>query len=89
MRLIAKSDISLLVLLGSAGILLAQSTPNIVIILADDLGYASLNAHGAPTSMVRTPNMDQLADTAHERPEYNGMTKNQTCQPCRYSRRKN
>ncbi len=32
------------------------SKPNIVIILADDLGWGSLNCYGAPKKLIRTPN---------------------------------
>jgi arylsulfatase A-like enzyme len=36
----------------------AQSPPNILLIVADDLGYADLGVHG---SEIRTPNIDALA----------------------------
>lgn len=83
MRLIAKLAFNFLVLLGSTGTLMAQSTPNIVIILADDLGYASLNAYGAPTSMIRTPNMDQLADEGMRFTD--ASTPCSVCTPTRYA----
>ena len=37
----------------------AQDRPNILLIIADDLGYADLGVHG---SDIRTPNIDALAD---------------------------
>ena len=50
-----------------AGSLLAADSqqptrkPNIVIILADDLGYGDIGCYGALPQHVRTPNMDRLA----------------------------
>ena len=41
------------------GILLAaQNQPNVVILLADDLGYKDVGCYGGP---VKTPAIDQLA----------------------------
>jgi len=38
----------------------AGSKPNIVIIMADDMGYGDLSVQGHP--LIRTPNIDQLAN---------------------------
>ena len=37
----------------------AADKPNVVIILADDLGYGDLGCYGHPT--IRTPNLDRMA----------------------------
>src|SRR5688500_12631864 len=36
------------------------SPPNVVILLADDLGYGDLSCYGHP--LIRTPNIDRLAE---------------------------
>lgn len=42
-----------------AEVLPPKSTPNIIIILADDMGYGDLNSYGA--TRYNTPNLDKLA----------------------------
>ena len=39
-----------------------SSQPNILLILADDLGYGDLSANGHPTSF--SPNLDKLASSS-------------------------
>src|SRR6186997_250637 len=46
-------------LIASAGSLAAQSRPNIVFLIADDLGYGDIGAFGQ--TKIRTPNLDRLA----------------------------
>ena len=56
--------------------------PNIVIILADDLGYGSLNSYGADESHIRTPNIDRLAKSGRRFTDAN--TPSSVCSPTRY-----
>ena len=49
----------LLASLSSYGQKSSQSTPNFVIIFADDLGYGDLGVYGHPT--IRTPHLDRMA----------------------------
>lgn len=56
--------------------------PNIVFILADDFGYGSTNPYGAAPKLLRTPNINRLADAGMR------FTKAHTpasiCTPTRY-----
>lgn len=60
----------------------AAERPNIVILLADDLGYGSLNSYGADQTHIRTPNMDRLAKEGRRFTDAN--TPSSVCSPTRY-----
>ncbi len=60
----------------------AADRPNIVIILADDLGYGSLNSYGADETHIRTPNIDRLAKEGRRFTDAN--TPSSVCSPTRY-----
>lgn len=64
---------------GSA--LLAQEKPNIIVIMADDLGFGDVSCNGA--TRIQTPNIDQLAREG--RRFTSGYTTASTCTPTRYS----
>ncbi|MFI3302824.1 MAG: sulfatase-like hydrolase/transferase [Rikenellaceae bacterium] len=58
-----------------------QQCPNIIIILADDLGYGDVSAYGATT--VSTPNIDRLANEGVR--FSNGYATSATSTPSRYA----
>ena len=76
-----------LVLLVFVGCLLtpapvrAAERPNIIVIMADDLGYGDVSCYGAQA--VRTPNIDRLA--AEGLRFTSGYCSASTCTPTRYS----
>ncbi len=55
--------------------------PNIVIIIADDLGYGDLGCYGA--TKIKTPNMDRLATEGLRFTQ--GYAPSSTCTPSRFS----
>jgi arylsulfatase A-like enzyme len=65
---------------GLAGGALAAQSPNVVFILADDLGYGDLGCYGA--TKVKTPHIDQLA--AEGRMFTDAHSASAVCTPSRY-----
>ncbi len=59
------------------------STPNIVVILADDYGYGSLGSYGADPALIRTPHLDRLAREGRRFTE--AYTPSSVCTPTRYA----
>jgi arylsulfatase A-like enzyme len=65
----------------SLAALAAPSQPNIIVIMADDLGYGDLSCYGATT--FKTPNIDSLAASGQK--FTSGYCSASTCTPTRYS----
>ena len=59
----------------------AHDLPNILFIMADDLGYADVSCYGA--EKIRTPNIDRLAKEGIMFTD--GHCGSSTCTPTRYS----
>ncbi len=68
-------------LLGLSAALPAAEKPNIIYILADDVGYGDLSCYGA--TRVNTPNLDRLA--AQGLRFTDGHAPSATCTPTRYA----
>ena len=90
MTITAKTSLSLLavLLLNPCATLhaadaTAAARPNIVLILADDLGYGSVGCYGADGKLIQTPNIDRLA--AEGRRFTDANTTSSVCSPTRYS----
>ncbi|MBK1855182.1 arylsulfatase [Verrucomicrobiaceae bacterium 5K15] len=65
---------------AASSLVAAAERPNIVLILADDLGYGDLGCYGA--KMIQTPNIDQLA--ADGRRFTDAHSASAVCSPSRY-----
>lgn len=67
--------------LGPAALAAADAPPNIVIILADDLGYGDVGCYGA--TKIPTPNIDRLAREGMRFTDAHAPSA--VCQPSRYA----
>ena len=66
---------------AACGTSLADTPPNIVVIMADDLGYGDVSCYGA--TRLETPNIDRLADEGVR--FTSGYCSASTCTPTRFS----
>ncbi|MEL0005675.1 MAG: sulfatase-like hydrolase/transferase, partial [Opitutales bacterium] len=57
--------------------------PNVIVIMADDLGYGDLGCYGAKPKNLKTPNIDKLAKEGIK--FTSGYCSASTCTPTRYS----
>ena len=69
------------VLLLAVAVGAAERQPNIIVILADDLGYGTLGVYGHPT--FKTPNIDRMAAEGVRLTHFNAPTA--SCAPTRAS----
>ncbi len=75
--------IILVLALGARGLVAAPTPPNVVVILADDLGYGSVGCYGAPPLLVSTPHIDRLASEGRRFTD--ACTPASVCSPTRYA----
>lgn len=78
---LSRFALCLLVSLFVSQQLQAAGKPNLIVIMADDLGYGDVSCYGA--TRVRTPNIDRLA--AEGQRFTSGYCSASTCTPTRYS----
>lgn len=76
-----KKIINLLLTFITVMSLAAQQKPNVIFILADDLGYGDVSSYGA--TKIKTPNLDKLASQGIR--FTNAHTTSATCTPSRYA----
>jgi len=76
-----KPLLSLFVLFLSTSALIAAETPNIIVIMADDLGYGDVSCYGA--TELETPHIDRMAREGLR--FTSGYCSASTCTPTRFS----
>ncbi|MGD1977843.1 MAG: arylsulfatase [Akkermansiaceae bacterium] len=75
------SNILLSLAISQAAVAAAAEKPNVIVIMADDLGYGDLSCYGATT--FKTPHIDSLANGGQLFTQ--GYCSASTCTPTRYS----
>ncbi len=75
------SIVALLILSHTCAATDRDTKPNIIVIMADDLGYGDISCNGA--TRIKTPNIDKLAEEG--RRFTSGYCSASTCTPTRYS----
>jgi len=75
--------IYLTLLAVSLGIHAMASKPNVIVIMADDLGFGDIGCYGAKPKNLKTPHIDQLAEEGLR--FTSGYCSASTCTPTRYS----
>ena len=75
--------IYLTLLAVSLGIHAMASKPNVIVIMADDLGFGDIGCYGAKPKNLKTPHIDQLAKEGLR--FTSGYCSASTCTPTRYS----
>lgn len=81
MRLLQNLSRIALAILTSSAFAWSAEKPNVIVIMADDLGYGDISAYGA--TAFQTPNIDRLA--AEGQRFTSGYCSASTCTPTRYS----
>lgn len=81
MRIHPALIVSAVALVATALNLQSAEKPNVIVIMADDLGYGDISAYGATS--LRTPHIDQLAREGQR--FTSGYCSASTCTPTRYS----
>ncbi len=82
MNLTLHSTLAVLLLVPSAVLQAAESKPNIIYILCDDLGYGDVKCLGGDRSKIATPNIDRLEGQGMNFTEAHGSSA--VCTPTRY-----
>ncbi len=80
---VLRAGLGVLVVAMLAGTVCAADKPNVIVIMADDLGYGDVGCYGAKPENIATPRIDQLA--AEGLQFTSGYCSAATCTPTRYS----